>query len=69
MDKAKNKDNRPEIQKVGVAWFREFKGGKKGLKISIDKKLYIAYSNNQKKKDTDVDFVIVKYINKKEDNK
>jgi len=67
MDKAKN--NRARVEKVGVAWIREFKGGKKGLKISIDKKLYIAYSNNQKKKDTDVDFVIVKFIDDKKEEK
>ena len=29
MDKAKN--NRAKVEKVGVAWNREFKGNKKGL--------------------------------------
>lgn len=51
-----------KIEKVGVAWDREFKNGKKGIKISINKDIYIAYKNNQKKKDTDPDYVVVKYI-------
>jgi len=64
MDKAKK--SRARVEKVGVAWNREFKGGKKGLKISIEKQLYVAYENKQKKKDTDVDFVVCKFIDYKE---
>jgi len=63
MDKAKT--NNARVEKVGVAWNREFKGGKKGLKISINKQLYVAYENKQKKKDTDVDYVVCKFIDEK----
>ena len=63
MDKAKT--NNARVEKVGVAWNREFKGGKKGLKISIDHQLYVAYENKQKKKDTDVDYVVCKFIDEK----
>lgn len=61
MDKAKT--NSVKIEKVGVAWNRKFKGNKKGLKISINKQLYVAYENKQKKKDTDVDYVVCKFVN------
>lgn len=61
MDKAKV--NKVKAEKVGVAWNREFKGGKKGLKISINKQLYVAYENKKKVKDTDVDYVVCKFAN------
>lgn len=51
-----------KIEKIGVAWNRDFKKGKKGIKISIDKQIYIAYVNTQKKKSTDPDYVIVKFV-------
>ena len=60
------------IQKVGVAWSREFKGGKKGIKASINKELFIFYENKKKSKDTDPDYVVVKFLDspdKKEENK
>lgn len=60
------------IRKVGVAWNREFKNKKKGIKISIDKKIYIAYENTQKlksKKDTDPDYVICEFIDEPNTNK
>ena len=61
--------NKPIIQKVGVAWRREFKNKKAGLKLSINGELFVAYENTKKVKDTDVDFVIVKFIDQKEDKK
>jgi hypothetical protein len=63
MDKAKT--NRARVEKVGVAWTREFKGGKKGLKISINKELFVAYENKKKSKDTDVDYVVCRFIDEK----
>jgi len=50
------------VEKVGVAWIRKFKNGKEGLKISIKKEIFIAYKNTTKQKDTDPDFVVVKFI-------
>lgn len=54
------------IKKVGVAWNREFKNKKKGIKISIEKKIYIAYENTQKSKsknpETCPDYVICEFI-------
>jgi hypothetical protein len=54
------------IEKVGVAWNRKFKNNKEGIKLSINKQLYVAYKNNKKSKDTDPDFVICKFIDEKE---
>ena len=51
-----------KIEKIGVAWDRKFKGGKEGIKISINKEIYIAYNNTKKKSDTDPDYVIVKFV-------
>jgi hypothetical protein len=51
-----------EVQKVGVAWNRKFKNGKEGIKISINKEIYIAYPNKQVKKDTDPHYVICKFV-------
>lgn len=51
-----------KIEKIGVAWDRKFKNGKEGIKISIDKEIYIAYKNTKKNKDTDPDYVIVKFV-------
>jgi hypothetical protein len=50
------------IKKVGVGWKREFKNKKVGLKLSINGKLYVAYENTKKVKPTDVDFVIVEFL-------
>ena len=66
MDKAKN--NRPEIEKVGVAWLRKMKNGKEGIKISINKEIFIAFKNNKKGDNIKApDYVIVKFIDKKEE--
>ncbi|MHA1754547.1 MAG: hypothetical protein ACTSYR_03410 [Candidatus Odinarchaeia archaeon] len=51
-----------KIEKIGVAWNRKFKNKKEGIKISINKEIYIAYINKNKKKDTDPDYVIVKFL-------
>ncbi len=50
-----------EIIKVGVAWDREFKGGKEGIKIIINSQIYIAYKNTKKTKKTDPHYVVVKF--------
>ena len=69
MDKAKKKDTRPEIQKVGVAWLRKTKKGQEAIKISINKEIFVAHKNLKKSKDLDPDFVIIKYVDLKEENK
>jgi hypothetical protein len=51
-----------KIEKQGVAWDRKFKNGKEGIKISINKEIYVAYKNTQKQKDTDPDYVIIRFI-------
>jgi len=58
-----------KIEKVGVAWNRKFKNGKEGIKISINKEVYIAYKNTKASKDTDPHFVICRFIDEKEDKK
>jgi hypothetical protein len=67
MDEAKKQDSRPEVQKVGVAWLRKLKNGKEAIKISINHEIFIAHKNLKKSKDLDPDFVVVKYIDKKEE--
>ena len=57
-----------KIERQGVAWNRKFKNGKEGIKLSINKEIYIAYINTQKKKDTDPDYVIVRFVDE-EDSK
>ena len=61
MDKVK----KTIIKKVGVAWKRKFNKGE-GIKISIEKKIYIGYHNTQKKNsknpETCPDFVICEFI-------
>jgi hypothetical protein len=63
MDEAKKRDNRPEIEKVGVGWIKEGKNGRDSIKLSVRKEILIAYKNN-KKGDNKLapDFVIIKYI-------
>ena len=51
-----------QIEKVGVAWTRTFKNGKEGLKLSINKQIYVAYKNLKKQDEKDPDYVIVKFI-------
>jgi hypothetical protein len=67
MDEAKKRDNVPEVQKVGVAWIRKLKNGRDAIKISINKEIFIAHKNLRKSKDLDPDFVVVKYLDKKEE--
>jgi hypothetical protein len=50
-----------KIVNQGVAWNRKFKNGKEGIKISLNKEIYVAYLNTQKKKSTDPDYVIIKF--------
>lgn len=64
-------DKRAKIEKCGVCWIRKFKNGKEGLKISLNKVIYIAFKNS-KKKPEDLkmpDYVIVKFIDEKPDDK
>lgn len=56
------KKERAQIEKVGVAWTRKFKNGKEGLKLSINKQLYVAFKNSKKSKNTDPDFVVVRFL-------
>jgi uncharacterized protein (DUF736 family) len=51
-----------KIEKVGVAWKRTFKNGKEGIKISINKELFIAYKNLKKVNEKDPDYIVVKFI-------
>jgi hypothetical protein len=62
MDEAKKQDNRPEVQKVGVAWLRKTKNGKEAIKISINHEIFIAHKNLKKSRDLDPDFVVVRYV-------
>lgn len=48
------------VQKVGVAWKRKFKKSE-GIKVSINKEIFILYENKKKSKNTDPDFVVVKF--------
>ena len=57
MDKA-----RAKIEKVGVGWKRLFKNKKSGLKLSIRKEILVAFENSRRKKDTDPDYVICKFL-------
>ena len=57
-----------KIEKVGVMWSREFKNKKQGFKISLEKKIYVAYKNTKKEvsgKDTDPDYILVKFTDDK----
>ena len=61
MDKAKK--SRARVEKVGVAWNRKMKNGKDGLKISINKEIFIAYKNTKKGDNIKApDYVVVKFI-------
>jgi hypothetical protein len=54
---------RQNIEKCGVAWKRVFKNGKEGLKISLNKQIYLAFPNTKKgSDDKQPDFVIIKYL-------
>lgn len=54
--------NNNNKQKVGVAWARKFKKGDEGFKLSVNKEIYFAYKNHKKTKDTDPDYIVVKYL-------
>jgi hypothetical protein len=58
-----------KIEKQGVAWNRKFSNGKEGIKISLNKEIYIAYKNTQKKKETDPDYVIIRFVDDDLDSK
>lgn len=66
MEKKKTlKDLEPikkQTEKVGVAWVKEFKSKKTGLKLSINGQLYVAFHNNKKADNLDPDYIIVRYI-------
>ena len=64
MDKSKTK-----IEKVGVGWKRVFKNSKFGLKLSIRKEILVAFENKRKVKDTDPDYVIVKFLDEPDEKK
>lgn len=51
-----------QIEKIGVAWNRKFKNGKEGIKISINKEIFVAYLNTKKKKPTDPDYVVIRFV-------
>ena len=59
MSEAPKKDT---VERVGVAWKRTFKNGKEGIKISINREIYLAFVNTKKAGEKDPDFVIVKYL-------
>ena len=56
--------DRKQVEKVGVGWDKEFKNGKKGIKLSINKQIFVAYRNMKKKPEDEKapDYVIVKFI-------
>jgi len=61
-------DKRAKIEKVGVAWLRKFKNGKEGLKISLNKVIYVAFKNSKKGDNLKApDFIIVKFIDESEE--
>ena len=52
-----------EVRKVGVAWDKIAKNGKKCIKISLNKtQTYIAYVNTTKDKKTDPDYVVCQFV-------
>ena len=57
------------IEKVGVGWIRKFKNKKEGIKLSINKQLFIAYKNTKATKDTDPNYVIVRFVDSTDDKK
>lgn len=64
-------DKRAKIEKVGVAWLRKFKNGKEGLKLSLNKVIYIAFKNS-KKKPEDLkapDYILVRFIDEPDEKK
>jgi hypothetical protein len=63
MDKAKK--TKPIIEKVGVAWKRDFKKSK-GIKVSINKEIFILYENKKKgNNELAPDFVVVRFLDEK----
>jgi len=62
-------DKRARIEKCGVAWIRKFKNGKEGLKISLNKVIYIAFKNSKKEGEKDPDYILVRFIDPKPEEK
>lgn len=62
-------DKRAKIEKCGVVWLRQFKNGKEGLKISLNKVIYIAFKNTKKKGEKDPDYILVRFIDEPKDAK
>ena len=55
-------EQKSNVEKAGVAWIRTFKNGKEGLKISINKQIYIAFKNLKKSGEKDPDYIVVRFI-------
>lgn len=61
-------DRRAKIEKVGVCWKRIFKNGKKGLKISLNKVIYVAFENSKKGDNEKApDYILVRFIDEPEE--
>ena len=59
-----------KIEKVGVAWLRRFRNGKEGIKISLNKVIYIAFKNTKKGDNEKApDYIVVKFIDPKPEEK
>jgi len=55
-------EEKKNVEKCGVAWKRTFKNGKEGIKISLNKQIYLAFPNTRKQTDKDPDYVIIRYL-------
>jgi uncharacterized protein (DUF736 family) len=57
-----------KVENCGVAWKRTFKNGKEGIKISINREIYIAFVNTKKRGEKDPDFIVVHFIDEVKPN-
>lgn len=55
-------EEKKNVEKVGVAWKRTFKNGKEGIKISLNKEIFLAFPNTRKQTDKDPDYVLIRYL-------
>jgi len=63
-------DKRAKIEKCGVAWLRKFKNGKEGIKISLNKVIYIAFKNSKKGDNEKApDYIVVRFIDEPNEKK